>query len=255
VATELFGDADPVGRVLRVSIAGGRISFDFVVGGVLEAQNGAAEANGQIFAPLSALLGRIRVFIGPGGATPVAQIDVRIAPDADEEAVKTQITDLLLFVDSATEADFAVRSQDDLIGAATAVSNALSILLGSVAGISLLVGGIGVMNIMLVSVTERTREIGIRRAVGATSRDVVMQFVAEAVVLSLFGAFAGVLVGSAISLGVDGREVAGQAMTTVIQPWSIALAVAVAAGVGLASGSYPAYRATALDPIVALHSE
>jgi putative ABC transport system permease protein len=255
VAEQLFGDLDPVGRTVRVSIAGGRITFDFVVGGVLAKQNGASEANGQMFAPLSALLGRIRAFVGPGGSTPVSQIDVRTIAGADDETVKMQITDLLLFVSDSTEPDFVVSSQDDLIGAATEVSNALSILLGSVAGISLLVGGIGVMNIMLVSVTERTREIGIRRAVGATGRDVVLQFVAEAVALSLVGALVGVLLGAAISLGVNGRDVAGQPMTTVIQPWSVALAVVVAALVGLISGSYPAYRATVLDPIVALRSE
>ena len=148
-----------------------------------------------------------------------------------------------------------IQSQDDLISAATEVSNTLSILLGSIAGISLLVGGIGVMNIMLVSVTERTREIGIRRAVGATAGDIVKQFVTEALTLSLFGGIVGVAIGIGASFALDGRELGGQEMTTLIQPWSIAMAFLVAAGVGFASGSYPAYRATTVDPIAALRNE
>ncbi len=148
-----------------------------------------------------------------------------------------------------------MQSQDDLISAAADVSNALSILLGSVAGISLLVGGIGVMNIMLVSVTERTREIGIRRAVGATRDDIVKQFVTEALTLSLVGGLTGMALGLGVSLAVDGRELGGQVLTTVIQPWSIVAAFAVAAAVGFASGSYPAYKATLVDPIAALRNE
>ena len=148
-----------------------------------------------------------------------------------------------------------IQSQDDLISAATEVSNTLSILLGSIAGISLVVGGIGVMNIMLVSVTERTREIGIRRAVGATAGDIVKQFVTEALTLSLFGGTVGIAIGVGASFALDGRELGGQEMTTLIQPWSIAMAFLVAAGVGFASGSYPAYRATTVDPIAALRNE
>ena len=111
------------------------------------------------------------------------------------------------------------------------------------------------MNIILVSVTERTREIGIRRAVGAQSKDIVRQFVTEALMLSVFGGLAGVAIGVSISILLDGREIAGQTMTTVIQEWSIFLAFAVSAGVGLVSGIYPAYKATFVDPIDALRNE
>ena len=111
------------------------------------------------------------------------------------------------------------------------------------------------MNIMLVSVTERTREIGIRRAVGASAGDIVKQFVTEALTLSLFGGLVGIGVGIGASLIIDGREIGGKEMTTVIHPWSIVAAFVVAAGVGVASGSYPAYRATAGDPISALRNE
>ena len=168
--------------------------------------------------------------------------------------MKRQITELISFRHDG-EQDFVVQSQDDLIGAASQVSNTLSLLLGSIAGISLLVGGIGVMNIMLVSVTERTREIGIRRAVGAQAGDIVKQFVTEALALSLAGGLAGVGLGVGAAVFLGGSEIAGQQMTTVIQPWSIAVAFAVAAIVGLVSGSYPAYRATTVDPIAALRNE
>jgi putative ABC transport system permease protein len=135
------------------------------------------------------------------------------------------------------------------------VSTTLSILLGSIAGISLLVGGIGVMNIMLVSVTERTREIGIRRAVGARRRDIVLQFVTEALALCIGGGLLGIAIGMALAMGIDGRTIADQQMTTVVQSWSVALAFVVAAGIGAASGIYPAIRASRLDPIEALRSE
>jgi putative ABC transport system permease protein len=254
-AGALFPDQDPVGQTVRISLAGGRITQEFTVVGVLAA-TGVSDAADQLFVPAESLVSRFgRLLRTPSGGVRVTQIDVQLVPGVDDELVKQQISSLLTFLHEVAEPDFVVQTQDGLIGAATEVSNTLSILLGSIAGISLLVGGIGVMNIMLVSVTERTREIGIRRAVGATSGDVLMQFVAEAVTLSLFGGIVGVMLGTGVSLIVDGREVGGQAMTTVIQPWSIALAFAVAALVGLASGSYPAYRATSIDPIAALRNE
>ena len=255
VADTLYPGTDPVGREVRLSFAGGRITLSFLVIGVLEEQSGASEANDQVFVPLNATVGRLRFLRTPSGDLRVTEIDVQTSQDADGERVKEDITELLLFRHEVTEPDFVIQSQDDLISAATEVSNTLSILLGSIAGISLLVGGIGVMNIMLVSVTERTREIGIRRAVGATTRDVMMQFVAEALMLSIFGGIVGIALGVGAALAINGREVGGQEMITLIQPWSIAAAFFVAAGVGFVSGSYPAYRATAIDPVVALRNE
>ena len=255
VADTLYPGLDPVGREVRLSFVGGRITLGFTVVGVLAEVGGASELNDQVMVPLSATAGRLRFLYTPTGDLRVTHIDVQAAPGADEQAVKDQLHDLLHFRHDTAEPDFVIQSQDDLISAAAEVSNTLSILLGSVAGISLLVGGIGVMNIMLVSVTERTREIGIRRAVGATTGDIVKQFVTESLTLSLFGGLAGIALGVGAALAVDGNEVGGQVMTTVIQPWSIAAAFVVAAGVGLASGSYPAYRATAIDPIAALRNE
>ena len=255
VADTLYPGIDPVGQEVRLSFAGGRITLGFVVIGVLEEQGGASEADDQVFVPLSGTAGRLRFLYTPRGDLRVTQIDVQTASDADAEQIKEEISELLLFLHNTTEPDFVIHSQDDLISAATEVSNTLSILLGSIAGISLLVGGIGVMNIMLVSVTERTREIGIRRAVGATARDIVMQFVTEALLLSIFGGIVGIAAGVGISVALNGRELGGQEMVTLIQPWSIAAAFFVAAGVGFASGSYPAYRATVIDPVVALRNE
>lgn len=255
VAETLYPGLDPVGQEVRLSFAGGRITLGFAVIGVLEGQGAASEADDQVFVPLHSTVGRLRFLRTPDGDLRVSQIDVQTAREADGEQVKTEISELLLFLHDTAEPDFVIQSQDDLISAATEVSNTLSILLGSIAGISLLVGGIGVMNIMLVSVTERTREIGIRRAVGATTPDIVKQFVAEALMLSIFGGVVGIGIGIGISLALDGRELGGQPMVTLIQPWSIAAAFVVAAGVGLASGSYPAYRATVIDPVAALRNE
>ncbi|MXW24124.1 MAG: FtsX-like permease family protein [Chloroflexi bacterium] len=255
VADTLYEGLDPVGQEVRLSFVGGRITLGFVVIGVLEEQGGASEANDQVFVPLSGTADRLRFLYTPAGDLRVTQIDVQTASGADEQRVKEDVTELLLLLHETPEPDFVIQSQDDLISAATEVSNTLSILLGSIAGISLLVGGIGVMNIMLVSVTERTREIGIRRAVGATAGDIVKQFVTEALTLSLFGGIVGVAIGIGASFALDGRELGGQEMTTLIQPWSIAMAFLVAAGVGFASGSYPAYRATTVDPIAALRNE
>ena len=255
VADTLYPRRDPVGQEVRLSFVGGRITLGFVVVGVLEEQGGASEADDQVFLPLSATAGRLRFLYTPSGDLRVMQIDVQSATGADGDRVKDDISELLLFRHEVPEPDFVIQSQDDLIDAATEVSNTLSILLGSIAGISLVVGGIGVMNIMLVSVTERTREIGIRRAVGASSRDIVMQFVAEALMLSIFGGIVGIAIGVGAALAVNGRELGGQEMVTLIQPWSIAAAFLVAVGVGFASGSYPAYRATIIDPVVALRNE
>ena len=255
VAETLYPGFDPIGQEVRLSFAGGRITIGFTVAGVLEQQGGASEANDQVFVPLSGIGERFRFLFTATGDLRVTQIDIQTASGVDEERVKAETSELLLFLHETTEPDFVIQSQDDLISAATKVSNTLSILLGTIAGISLLVGGIGVMNIMLVSVTERTREIGIRRAVGASAGDIVKQFVTEALTLSLFGGLVGIAIGIGASLAIDGREIGGQEMTTLIQPWSIAAAFVVAAGVGFASGSYPAYRATAVDPIAALRNE
>ena len=155
VAETLFPGLDPVGQDVRLSFAGGRLTLGFLVIGVMEERGGSGgEADDQVFIDAASLLSRIRFLrgaTGGSGSTPVSQIDIQTAPGVDEERVKIAISELLLFLHETTEPDFVIQSQDDLISAATEVSNTLSILLGSIAGISLLVGGIGIMNIMLAT--------------------------------------------------------------------------------------------------------
>ncbi|MXX47231.1 MAG: FtsX-like permease family protein [Chloroflexi bacterium] len=255
VAETLYPGIDPIGQEIRLSFLAGRVVFAFTVIGVLHEVGGAADADDQVFVPLTGLANRFRFLYTPTGDLRVTQIDVQTTPGADTAEVKQQVSDLLLFRHNRTDPDFTIESQDDLLDAASEVANTLSILLGVIGGISLLVGGIGVMNIMLVSVTERTREIGIRRAVGATAADIVNQFVTEALALSVLGGIIGIVIGVVASLLVDGQTVGEQEMTTVIQAWSIAAAFGVSAGVGLISGIYPAWRATVVDPIAALRNE
>ena len=255
VAETLYPGIDPIGQEIRLSFLAGRVVFAFTVIGVLHEVGGAADADDQVFVPITGLANRFRFLYTPTGDLRVTQIDVQTAPGADTEEVKQQVSDLLLFRHDRSDPDFTIESQDDLLDAASEVANTLSILLGVIGGISLLVGGIGVMNIMLVSVTERTREIGIRRAVGATAADIVNQFVTEALALSVLGGMIGIVIGVVASLLVDGQTVGDQEMTTVIQAWSIAAAFGVSAAVGLISGIYPAWRATVVDPIAALRNE
>jgi putative ABC transport system permease protein len=149
-----------------------------------------------------------------------------------------------------------VETQEDLTATAREVSRTLTILLGAIAGISLVVGGIGIMNIMLVSVTERTREIGIRKAVGANRTDILLQFVIEAIIVTLVGGAVGVLAGVVVARIVDGQDFGtGSPVTTVVAPWSIFVALGVSAIIGLFFGIYPAFRASRLDPIEALRTE
>jgi putative ABC transport system permease protein len=168
--------------------------------------------------------------------------------------IKAEVTEFLLRHHAVLEPDFTIQTQDELISAQEEVNATLSILLGSIAGISLLVGAIGVMNIMLVSVVERTKEIGIRRAVGATANDIATQFIIEALTVSTVGGALGILLGVGVCIGVGGQQLMDQELNTVIKLWSIGLASGVAVSVGFISGVYPAFKAANVDPIVALRS-
>jgi putative ABC transport system permease protein len=174
---------------------------------------------------------------------------------ATSDAAVAAIGDVLLERHRKAEADFTIRSQEDLLATATAVSGFITLFLGAVAGISLLVGGIGIMNIMLVSVTERTREIGIRKAIGARRRDILWQFLIEATMVSLAGGAIGILLGAGGSRLLDGINLGGQAVETVVASGSIVLAFGVSALIGLFFGVYPALKASRLNPIQALRYE
>ncbi len=153
------------------------------------------------------------------------------------------------------EDDFSITSQQETIETLQETTNTFVFFLGAIAGISLLVGGIGIMNIMLVSVTERTREIGIRKAMGAKRRDILLQFVSEATLLSLGGGGVGVTLGLALSILLNGRSLLGTPTQTVFSPEVAVLALAVSAAIGLFFGIYPAMRAARLHPIEALRYE
>jgi putative ABC transport system permease protein len=191
-----------------------------------------------------------------GGQT-VSQISVQVASQSQMDAATQQITAILeqrhhiLY----QQDDFTVRSQADLLSSANQVTGILTLFLGGVAGISLLVGGIGIMNIMLVSVTERTREIGIRKAIGATRNNVLTQFLSEATILSVLGELIGVALGAGIAHFMSGISLGSSPITAVVTLSSVLLATGFALAIGLFFGIYPAYRAASLNPIDALHFE
>jgi len=256
VGKSLFPDNDGVGKTVRLSFAGGRVGFNFRVVGVMAPQGGRGEGSQDdyVFIPVPTLQSRIAFLRNPQGDINISQITIRSDPNVDQEIIKVEVTKFLLRHHAVTEPDFTVQTQNELISAQEEVNATLSILLGSIAGISLLVGAIGVMNIMIVSVVERTKEIGIRRAVGATSKDIGTQFIIEALTVSIVGGALGILLGVGVGIGVGGQQLMGQELNTVIELWSIGLAAGVAVSVGFISGVYPAFKAANVDPIVALRS-
>jgi len=255
VADQLFPDEDPVNRVLRLSAGGGLVNFNFRVIGVMERKGASATANQDdlVFIPLPTMQARIPFLRNPQGKSNLMQISVRVKNRSDLPRAEQELGDLLRQRHGAD--DFTIQTQEDLLSTVNDVTKTLTILLGSIAGISLLVGGIGIMNIMLVSVTERTREIGIRKAVGATRRDILTQFLVEALVVTLLGGGLGVAIGVAAATGVDGRTVVGQKIQTSVTAMSVVVAVTVSAAIGIFFGMYPAYLAARLNPIEALRHE
>jgi putative ABC transport system permease protein len=236
----------PIGQIVRIRNA------PFKVIGVLAAKGTSSGPGGDqddtVLIPFRT--GQVRLF----GANNINQIIVQVTDGSQMDTVTTEITDLLRQQHRLTgnqPSDFNIRNNNDLIQRVSSVTSTLTLLLGGVAAVSLVVGGIGIMNIMLVSVTERTREIGIRLAIGAQPRDVLFQFLVEAVVLSILGGVIGILIGSGVALLLP--VIAG--WTTVL-PWNaIVLSFGVSAAIGMFFGIYPARKASQLDPIVALRYE
>jgi putative ABC transport system permease protein len=252
-ATNLFGDADPIGQTVRVS------NVNLKVIGVLKAKGSGGMGNSDdvIFVPLTTAQTRLsRTQTASGGKT-VSQINIQLADEdaATSDNAAAEITALLQERHRKSEPDFTVRSQEDLLATASSITGFITIFLGAVAGISLVVGGIGIMNIMLVSVTERTREIGIRKAIGAKRKDILSQFLIEAVVVSVAGGGLGILLGAGGSRLLDGVSLGGQSIQTVVATSSIVMAFTVSAGIGLFFGVYPAVKASRLNPIQALRYE
>jgi putative ABC transport system permease protein len=256
VAEDLFDTPqNAIGQQVRLSF--GPFSLNLTVVGVMEKRGagGTGDDDTQILIPLTTFQTRIPFGRNPTGEENVGQIVVKATGGGKVGETKDDVYQLLLQRHEYTE-DFTVETQEDLTATAREVSRTLTILLGAIAGISLVVGGIGIMNIMLVSVTERTREIGIRKAVGANRTDILLQFVIEAIIVTLVGGAVGVLAGVVVARIVDGQDFGtGSPVTTVVAPWSIFVALGVSAIIGLFFGIYPAFRASRLDPIEALRTE
>jgi putative ABC transport system permease protein len=242
VADQLFPDGSTVGQTIRIR------NIPFKVVGVLAAKGFnlfGQDQDDTVVIPYTSHLKRV------SHHTNINSILVQGASAKTIEKVQRDITDLLMQRRKGREQDFTVRSQVEIAQAATATSETMTVLLGAIAGVSLIVGGIGIMNIMLVSVTERTREIGIRLAVGAHGRDVLLQFLIEAVILSSLGGLIGIVIGVGASELVSMKT----GWPILVSSTSVVVAVAFSAAVGMFFGFYPARKAAQLDPIEALRYE
>jgi putative ABC transport system permease protein len=250
-ANQLFPDDDPLGKTIRINMRGGSASAPMKVLGVLKvkgANMGGQDQDDTIIVPYTTAMKRF------SGATTLRMMQVSAASAGQMVSVQNGIAELLRQrhrIQTGRDDDFILRNQQEITEAQTATTETMTALLAGVAIISLIVGGIGIMNIMLVSVTERTREIGIRMAVGARGHDILLQFLIEAVTLSSTGGLLG------IALGVGGAQA-----ITLIKNWptmvsaeSILIAFVFSAAVGIFFGFYPARKASQLDPIEALRYE
>ncbi|MGE5244314.1 MAG: ABC transporter permease [Betaproteobacteria bacterium] len=246
VRDELFGeDSNPVGQVIRIQ------NQPFTVVGVMASKGQSSMGQDQddvVFVPYTTVMKKLR------GVTFINNVTVSAASAGQTTAVADEISQTLRVrhkLQPGDPDDFMVRTIEEMASVRKEATQTMTALLASIAGVSLLVGGIGIMNIMLVSVTERTREIGLRMAIGARGRDVLLQFLVEAIVLSLFGGLIGIGLGFALSTGVT----LWLQWPTAVSPNAVALAFGFAAATGMFFGFYPARKASALDPIEALRFE
>jgi putative ABC transport system permease protein len=244
-ATQIYGNENPIGQILRIK------EVPFTVTGVLMPKGLSTQGVDQddiVIMPYTSAMKRVL------GGTTLRNINVQIGDPRQLEAAQQQIISLLRQrhnIRPGRDDDFTVRNQQEIAQAATATTAVMTVLLGSIAGVSLVVGGIGIMNIMLVSVTERTREIGVRLAVGAHGSDILTQFLIEAVTLSSVGGVIGIICG----IGASKVLSTYAHWPTLISISSIAIAFLFSAAVGIFFGFYPARKAAALDPIEALRYE
>jgi putative ABC transport system permease protein len=245
IAKQLFGDDDPLGEVLRVK------GVPCLIVGILAPKGLSVQGADQddlVVLPYTSCMKRIM------GVTNIRMINVQASSPDKVIQVQNEVSDLLRQRHRLTDDeddDFTIRNQQEIADAATATSRVLTVLVVSIASVSLLVGGIGIMNIMLVSVTERTREIGIRMAVGAHGRDILLQFLIEATSLSSMGGIIGIVLG----IGASKLLSICANWPTLVSPVSVVLSFMFSACVGIFFGFYPARKAAALDPIEALRYE
>jgi putative ABC transport system permease protein len=243
VATDLFADSDPIGKTIRIN------KVNFKVIGVLQAKGsgGFFNPDDTVFVPLTTMQ---KVLAGSDFLSTIAiSVETKeLMPQVQEET--TAVLAAKHRVDPQNP-DFSIVSQADILGALTQVMNTFTIFLAAIAGISLLVGGIGIMNMMLTTVTERTREIGLRKAIGAKRKDVSIQFLTEAVMLTFLGGAVGIILGWVLSVIISGFA----GIATSISPVTVLLAFGISAAIGIIFGYYPARRAAGLNPIEALRYE
>jgi putative ABC transport system permease protein len=250
VARTLFGDTDPIGQVVRIR------KVPMTVIGTLQRKGQSMMGQDQddvILMPLSTARNRV-LGRGAGRLRTVGSVSIKIRDGEDMAVAETQIRELLRQrhrLQAGQNDDFTLRNLSEILATREESSRIMGLLLAAVASVSLLVGGIGIMNIMLVSVTERTREIGLRMAVGARGRDILTQFLVEAITLALIGGFLGIVIGVASSVAV--ARLAGWPVHIGIEP--VVLAVGFAAAIGVFFGFYPARKASLLLPIEALRYE
>src|SRR5437588_779864 len=244
-ATQIYGNENPIGQILRIK------EVPFTITGVLMPKGLSTQGVDQddiVIMPYTSAMKRVI------GGTTLRNINVQVGQGGEIEAAQQQIIALLRQrhnIRAGRDDDFTVRNQEEIAQAAIATTGVMTVLLGSIAGVSLVVGGIGIMNIMLVSVTERTREIGTRMAVGAHGSDILMQFLIEAVTLSFAGGIIGIIFGVLTSKILSSYA----HWPTLISLSSIIVAFLFSAAVGIFFGFYPARTAAALDPIEALRYE
>jgi putative ABC transport system permease protein len=248
VKTNLFEDEDPIGKVIRIK------KIPFKVLGVLKKRGesgGFGSRDDMIAIPYTTAMRRLQ------GVDYIRSVDVRAVSTSQMAAAQAQIEELLRVrhrIAPGADDDFTVRNMSEIAETAAQATQMMTVLLGSIASISLLVGGIGIMNIMLVSVTERIREIGLRMAVGARERDILLQFLAEAIVLSLMGGLIGIGFGIGASKLIKNIKMFAS-FNTVVSVESVLMAFLFAATIGIFFGFYPARKASRLDPIEALRYE
>ena len=246
IAEKFFPNQNPLGKKIRVK------NINLEVIGVLESKGSFLGSNQDrsVYVPLTTMVSQIVGDNSPYG-TGISFISVAAKDENSIRAAKLQIENLLRLRHNITgEDDFTVNTQKDVLEIVGTITSGLTVLLAAIAGISLIVGGIGVMNIMLVSVTERTKEIGLRKAIGAKSTDILLQFLIEATILSAAGGAVGTVI------GITGIAIVGvvSPLAPTISPVAIVLAVSVSGAIGLFFGVFPARTAAKLDPIVALRS-
>jgi putative ABC transport system permease protein len=251
VVKRLFGDELPLGQTVKIN------QVPFRVIGTLTPQGGGlfGDQDNVVFIPLSTAQQRVYNLRTADGKLAVSNISLQVSDAEAMDSTAQQVAEVLRDFRGITfraEDDFTVVTQQDLISSFGQITSALTLFLGLIAGISLLVGGIGIMNIMLVSVTERTREIGLRKALGAKRRDVLNQFLVEAISLSAFGGLIGIAIGAGLGALIQFIQ---PDLPVAVTPDSVAMATGVSLAIGLFFGLYPAWRAAQLNPIEALRYE